>query len=81
MRIWDSNQDGPESQNVNMFGDCEKTLELMADERVFDITYYKDDGKFGMREMCDEWFGMTLTAEMCEDLSELFSKIAEKIKE
>ncbi|MBM7598260.1 hypothetical protein JOC34_000617 [Virgibacillus halotolerans] len=74
------NTDNYVEKEANMFGDCEETLKLMSEGRIFNIEYHKEDGSFHIYEKCDEYFGEKLTLKMCIDLSELFSKIAEKIE-
>ena len=74
-------KDADEYVDKNLFGDCEKTLEKLAENRVFNILYIEEKEVFSLYEMCDEYFGTNLTVEMCEDLSELFAKIASKLKE
>lgn len=77
MERWD--KDKKEMVEGISFGKCEETLKKIAEQRVFNI--YQNEGKFTIYEMCDEYFGVDLTLEMCENLSELFSKIADKIKD
>ena len=54
-----------------------KTLELIKENRVFEISEY--EGKFYLLELCDEYFGVELTKEMCEDLAKVFKTIAQEI--
>lgn len=65
----------------NLFGECEKVLDILKEERVFSIMYEEEDNHFSIYEQCDGYFGTDLTLEMCNDLAELFSKIAKKIEE
>lgn len=54
-----------------------KTLELIKNERVFEINEH--EGKLYLLELCDEHFAVELTKEMCEDLAQVFRTIAEEI--
>ena len=54
-----------------------KTLELIKKGRVFEIKECK--GKLYLLELCDEYFAIELTKEMCEDLAEVFKTIAQEI--
>ncbi|GAB0170559.1 hypothetical protein LSPCS325_39960 [Lysinibacillus sp. CTST325] len=74
-------KDSHEYENKNIFGDCEQTLNQLAENRIFNILYVEEKGIFNIYEMCDEYFGTNLTVGMCEDLSELFIKIGNKLKE
>lgn len=68
------------SEQINMFGECERVLQVMEGERVFSIYYDEDKSDFIIYEKCDEYFGVTLTSEICRNLLELFSKIANKVE-
>lgn len=65
----------------NLFGECEKVLDILKEERIFAIMYAEEDKRFSIYEKCDGYFGTRLTLDMCNDLAELFSKIAKKIEE
>lgn len=70
-----------EDEDINLFGECEKVIEILEKKRI--VSVYLDSEKpnsFRIAEKCDEWFGMELTAEMCRDLAELFTRIAERIE-
>lgn len=56
-----------------------KVLEAFSKDRIFSIIR-KGDG-FYIFEKCDEYFSHKLTQEECEDLSELFAELADKIVE
>lgn len=55
-----------------------KTLEKITDERIFTLIEIR--GEFVLCEECDGYFCYGLTKEDCEDLSELFSEIANELR-
>lgn len=74
------NEDINEYLDVNIFGECEKSLNKLSEGRIFDI-HSNDDGEtFFIGEKCDEYFTKTLNVEICKDLSELFSKLANHLE-
>lgn len=75
------NEELMDDEDINLFGECELVIKTLEEKRILSV--YLDCEKpntFRIKEMCDEWFGMELTAEMCEDLAVLFTKIGNKIK-
>lgn len=75
------NEEINEYVDKNMFGECEKTLNKLSEARVFDINSNNNGKSFFIGEMCDEYFAEDLTVDMCKDLVELFSKLAEHLKD
>ena len=74
------NRKTKEKEDVNLFGECEKTLKYLSDSGIFEIIYAEIDNDFGIAEMNGKYYAKTLTVEMCKDLSELFGKIAKHIE-
>lgn len=70
-----------EIEERNLFGDSEKVLSTVKEGRIFNVFYVERNNSFYLHEQCDEYFELKLTVDMCKDLSDLFSKIAEKTKE
>lgn len=71
-------------KGLRKFDDFEKhknLIESFMSERVFNVKYNYLNNKFFIREMCDQWFSRELNKEDCEELSEMFSELANKIVE
>lgn len=75
-----NSEDGYVEHRVDMFGECEKVIDILSNERVMEVAYIENKNKFIISEMCDEYFGIYLTADMADQLAELFSNISKHIK-
>lgn len=62
-------------------GKHQETLEKINHARIFNIEHDPDDiNDVWMIEQCDEYFAIALTPELCNDLSEMFKILSEKLK-
>lgn len=57
-----------------------KHLNILEENRVFEIYKYVDDGSLYIVELCDEEFGFELSKEHCIGLSKLFKALAKEAR-
>lgn len=68
-----------EGNGKAIFEKYKPVMEKILDRRVFYVSKYED--KFYLNENCDNYFGMELTTEICNDLSLFFKDLSNYMEE
>lgn len=71
--------DGDFEKIPNISEDSNKLLNLLHSERVFGID--KRENTTYLKELCDEWYSIELTKDICLKLAKLFKELAGTFKD